>query len=171
MPLTGDLRPIRRCASPAGGEKSTLMLSKIACEMNALGALLFASSAHAIIRFDTTMPACWTWCVSLKSTLGGVARSPPQGGFSFCTRSSTCVLSRRDSSMARSKFAKSGGNRPVCARFNPVAKHAPRFNRASRHRDRTKYTRKIKHKSRQWRDFFCPIKTMMQYHFTKSPFV
>lgn len=31
------------------------------------------------------------------------------------------------------------------ARINPVAKHAPKFNKAGEHRDRTKYHRKNKH--------------------------
>lgn len=35
-----------------------------------------------------------------------------------------------------------GKGRP---RFNPVAKHAPKFNKGGVHRDKTKYTRKGKH--------------------------
>jgi hypothetical protein len=34
-------------------------------------------------------------------------------------------------------------------RRNPVARHGRRFNRAAVHRDRTRYTRKAKHKSRE----------------------
>ena len=33
------------------------------------------------------------------------------------------------------------------SRQNPVAKHAPKFNKAQTFKDKTKYTRKLKHKT------------------------